>query len=103
MESIKFAPWFHLQVDDTVKDNKSKYMIMVAYLQSVVDCGVFEETTVHIIQVGHTDIHCDIDQLLSIIAIYLKVSLVVCQIFVTYANFLYLNKQIPMILLEYVR
>ena len=70
-EGIQFAPRLHLQLDNTVKDNKSKYVM--AYLQSLVDCGVFEEITVHFFQVGHT--HCDIDQLFSRIAIYLKVSL----------------------------
>ena len=58
-EGIKFAPQFYLQLDNTVKDNKSTYIM--AYLQSLVDCGVFEENTVHFFQVGHT--HCDIDQL----------------------------------------
>ena len=71
-EGIQFAPRLHhLQLDNTVKDNKSKYEM--AYLQNLVDCGVFEEITIHFFQVGHT--HCHIDQLFSRIAIYLKVSL----------------------------
>ena len=69
-EEVQFAPILHLQLDNTVKDNKSKFVM--AYLQALVDCGVFEEITVHFFQVGHT--HCDIDQLFSRIAIYLKVS-----------------------------
>ena len=72
-EGIQFAPRLHLQLDNTVKDNKSKLKYVMAYLQSLVDCGVFEEITVHFFQVCHT--HCDIDQLFSRIAIYLKVSL----------------------------
>ena len=69
-EEVQFAPILHLQLDNTVKDNKSKFVM--AYLQALVDCGVFEEITVHFFQVGHT--HCDIDQLFLRIAIYLKVS-----------------------------
>jgi hypothetical protein len=61
-------PVLSLQLDNTVKDNKSKYLF--AYLQGLVDCGVFKEINVFFFQVGHT--HCDIDQLFSRIANFLK-------------------------------
>ena len=69
-EEVQFAPILQLQLDNTVKDNKSKFVM--AYLQALVDCEVFEEITVHFFLVCHT--HCDIDQLFLRIAIYLKVS-----------------------------
>ena len=69
-EGVQFSPILHLQLDNTVKDNKSNCILV--YLQALVDCGVFEAITVYFFQDGHT--HCDTDHLFSRIAIYLKVS-----------------------------
>ena len=67
-EGKKFPPILCLQLDNTVKENKSRYVM--AYLQALVDCGLFQEINVFFFQVGHT--HCDIDQLFSRVSIYLK-------------------------------
>ena len=69
-EGKKFPAVLCLQLDNTVKENKSKYVL--AYLQALalVDLGLFKEVNVFFFQVGHT--HCDIDQLFSRVSIYLK-------------------------------
>ena len=43
---------------------------MFAYLKSLVDCGIFEHIYLNFLPVGHT--HCDIDQLFSRVATFLK-------------------------------
>ena len=40
---VHFFPILHIHLDNTVKDIKSKYIM--AYLQALVECGVFEEIT----------------------------------------------------------
>ena len=57
----KFLAVLCLQLDNTLKENKLKYVL--AYLQALVDLGLFKEVNVFFFQVGHT--HCDIDQLFN--------------------------------------
>ena len=49
----KIAPILCLQLDNTVKENKSRYVM--AYLQALVDCGLFQEINVSrsFFQVGY--------------------------------------------------
>ena len=42
----------------------------MAYLKSLVDCRIFEHIYLNFLPVGHT--HCDIDQLFSRVATFLK-------------------------------
>jgi hypothetical protein len=58
----------YLQLDNTVKQNKSKYLM--SYLAWLVDTGVFKRIVVSFLPVGHT--HEDIDQLFSRIAVLLR-------------------------------
>ena len=55
----RFPPKLYLQLDNTSKDNKSRFV--VAYLYMLVCCGCFDEIDVFFFEVGHT--HCDADQL----------------------------------------
>jgi hypothetical protein len=55
--------WF-LQLDNTTKENKNQFTL--AYLQMLVDTGVFKRIEVSFLPVGHT--HEDIDQRFSVIA-----------------------------------
>ena len=64
----RFPRRLNIQLDNTSKDNKSRFVI--AYLYMLVCCGCFEEITVFFFEVGHT--HCDADQLFSRSSIYLK-------------------------------
>ena len=64
----KFPPRLYLQLDNTSKDNKSRFV--VAYLYMLVCCGCFDEIDVFFFEVGHT--HCDADQLFSRSSIYLR-------------------------------
>ena len=50
------------------RENKNRYLF--AYLKSLVDCGIFEHIYLNFLPVGHT--HCDIDQLFSRVATFLK-------------------------------
>ena len=63
----KFPPKLNLQLDNTSKDNKSRFV--VAYLYMLVSCGCFDEIEVFFFEVGHT--HCDADQLFSRTSIFL--------------------------------
>ena len=54
-------PHFFLQLDNCVRENKNKYLM--AYLDALVQWGVFESIEVGFLPVGHT--HCDIDQCFS--------------------------------------
>ena len=64
----RFPRRLNIQLDNTSKDNKSRFVI--AYLYMLVCCGCFDEITVFFFEVGHT--HCDADQLFSRSGIYLK-------------------------------
>ena len=64
----RFPRRLNIQLDNTSKDNKSRFVI--AYLYMLVCCGCFDEITVFFFEVGHT--HCDADQLFSRSSIYLK-------------------------------
>ena len=64
----RFPPNLYLQLDNTSKDNKSRFV--VAYLYMLVCCGCFDEIDVFFFEVGHT--HCDADQLFSRSSIYLR-------------------------------
>ena len=50
------------------RENKNRYLF--AYLKSLVDCGIFDHIYLNFLPVGHT--HCDIDQLFSRVATFLK-------------------------------
>ena len=56
-----------LQLDNTVKDNKNRYVF--AYAQMLVDSSLFQHVEINFLPVGHT--HCDIDQLFSRISVHL--------------------------------
>ena len=51
-----------------VRENKNRYVL--AFLKSLVDCGLFEHIYLNFLPVGHT--HCDIDQLFSRIAVWMR-------------------------------
>jgi hypothetical protein len=55
--------WF-LQLDNTSKENKNQFVL--AWLQTLVDTGVFETIYVSFLPVGHT--HEDIDQRFSVVS-----------------------------------
>ena len=57
-----------LQLDNTTKQNKGQYLF--AYLNLLVEYGVFESVEVSYLPVGHT--HEDIDQFFSRIAVWLR-------------------------------
>ena len=63
----KLPPTLWIQLDNTAKDNKNRYVF--AYCHSLVDMGLFQEVEVNFLPVGHT--HCDIDQLFSRISVHL--------------------------------
>ena len=50
------------------RENKNRYVL--AFLKSLVDCGVFEHIYLNFLPVGHT--HCDIDELFSRIAVWIR-------------------------------
>jgi len=56
-----------VQLDNTCKDNKSKYVM--SYLFLLVCCGVFDEIQIFFFEVGHT--HCDQDQIFSRSSVHL--------------------------------
>ena len=49
-------------------ENKNRFVF--AFLKSLIDCGMFEHIYLNFLPVGHT--HCDIDQLFSRIAIWMR-------------------------------
>ena len=51
-----------------LRENKNIYVL--AFLKSLVDCGLFEHIYLNFLPVGHT--HCDIDQLFSRIAVWMR-------------------------------
>jgi hypothetical protein len=57
------STWF-LQLDNTTKENKNQFVL--AWLQTLVDTGVFDTIYVSFLPVGHT--HEDIDQRFSIVS-----------------------------------
>ena len=63
----RFPPTLWLQLDNTCKDNKNRYLF--AYAHMLVDMGLFQEVEINFLPVGHT--HCDIDQLFSRINVHL--------------------------------
>jgi hypothetical protein len=63
----KLPPTLWIQLDNTAKDNKNRYVF--SYCHSLVDMGLFQEVEVNFLPVGHT--HCDIDQLFSRISVHL--------------------------------
>ena len=63
----KLPPTLWLQLDNTCRDNKNRYVF--AFCQSLVDMGLFQEIEINFLPVGHT--HCDIDQLFSRISVHL--------------------------------
>ena len=50
------------------RENKNRFVF--AFLKSLIDCGMFEHIYLNFLPVGHT--HCDIDQLFSRIAIWMR-------------------------------
>lgn len=62
------APKLYLQLDNTCKQNKNKYVM--SFLALLVEHGVFREIVVSFLPVGHT--HEDIDQMFSRFAIALR-------------------------------
>jgi hypothetical protein len=64
----KLPPVLHLQLDNTSKQCKSKYIL--GFLALLVEYGVFEKVTLNFLPVGHT--HEDIDQIFSRLAVYLR-------------------------------
>jgi len=63
-----FPRRLNIQLDNTSKDNKSRFVIAYLYMLFCFEC--FDEITVFFFEVGHT--HCDADQLFSRSGIYLK-------------------------------
>jgi hypothetical protein len=51
-----------------LRENKNRYVL--AFLKSLVDCGLFEHIYLNFLPVGHT--HCDIDQLFSRKAVWMR-------------------------------
>lgn len=67
-EGGKLPPKLYLQLDNTVKQCKNKYVL--GYCAWLVHFGVFQEITISFLPVGHT--HEDIDQMFSCISKYLS-------------------------------
>lgn len=64
----KIPDTLYLQLDNTVKQNKSRFMI--GFLAALVQAGVFKKVVLSFLPKGHT--HEDIDQLFSRIAVAMK-------------------------------
>ena len=64
----KLPPVLYLQLDNTTKQNKGRYLF--AFLALLVHHGVFERICVSFLPVGHT--HEDIDQMFSKFAMWLR-------------------------------
>ena len=58
----------HLFLALLLRENKNRYFL--AFLKSLVDCGLFEHIYLNFLPVGHT--HCDIGQLFSRIAVWMR-------------------------------
>jgi hypothetical protein len=65
---IHFPPTLYLQLDNTTKQNKGKWLM--AFLALLVEAGTFTKIIVSFLPVGHT--HEDIDQFFSRIAMALR-------------------------------
>jgi hypothetical protein len=63
----KLPPTLWIQLDNTAKDNKNRYVFAFAHM--LVDSGLFQQVEINFLPVGHT--HCDIDQLFSRISVHL--------------------------------
>ena len=64
----KLPPVLYLQLDNTSKQCKSKYVL--GYLACLVQWGIFERVVLSFLPVGHT--HEDIDQMFSRLAVRLR-------------------------------
>jgi hypothetical protein len=64
----KLPPVFFLQLDNTTRQNKGRYVL--AFLALLVEHGIFERIYICFLPVGHT--HEDIDQMFSRIAMALR-------------------------------
>lgn len=64
----KLPPVLYLQLDNTTKQCKSRYIL--GFLALLVHFGVFEKVVLSFLPVGHT--HEDIDQIFSRLAVYLR-------------------------------
>lgn len=58
----------YLQMDNTCKQNKNKYML--AWMYHLVHIGTFRAVHLHFLPVGHT--HTDVDQMFSRLAVHLR-------------------------------
>ena len=65
---IKFPPTLYIQLDNTTKQNKGRWLM--AFLALLVEAGTFTKIIVSFLPVGHT--HEDIDQFFSRIAMLLR-------------------------------
>jgi hypothetical protein len=63
----KLPPTLWIQLDNTCKDNKNRYVF--GYAHMLVDSGLFQQVQINFLPVGHT--HCDIDQLFSRVSVHL--------------------------------
>ena len=63
----KLPPTLWIQLDNTCKDNKNRYVF--GYVHMLVDNGLFQQVQINFLPVGHT--HCDIDQLFSRVSVHL--------------------------------
>jgi hypothetical protein len=64
----KLPPILKLQLDNTAKQNKSRFLI--GFCQHLVDAGVFKYIELNFLPVGHT--HEDIDQFFSRLSVYMR-------------------------------
>lgn len=71
------------------RENKNRYVL--AFLKSLVDCGLFEHIYLNFLPVGHT--HCDIDQLFSRIAVWMRGVIILYFVFL-WVVFLFVFKSI---------
>ena len=78
----------------TNRENKNRYVL--AFLKSLVDCGLFEHIYLNFLPVGHT--HCDIDQLFSRIAVWMRGMQNLITLFnIIYPNSLHFMFVLPML------
>ena len=64
----QFPPRLYVKLDNTSKDNKSRFVVACLYV--LVCCGCFGKIDIFSFKVGHT--HCNADQLFSQSSIYLR-------------------------------
>jgi hypothetical protein len=67
-ELAQFPDHLVLQLDNTTKQNKGKFLFAFVYL--LVEYGPFRKATINFLPVGHT--HIDIDQFFSRLTVYLR-------------------------------